>query len=393
MARGGGGSAGDGVGPSVGSSPSGGGRGDTAREVVVRGGLGLSGGWASRGEVREDDESPLLAPPADAPLMLQHPPSISYANRDGHGTLLHAADGDSRWDEYRHHHHHHHEEEGEEEERLLDRGGEGRAGGGSSGDGGCGVFGFGVGGGVSARRDDVEDGVGDEQGDGGFGTAMTMKLGTTRGGEQPRQPPPPHHLHHQHQQHQQRQQHQQPQPQHESHSPFAYSVGDTPSEGLSYREAATRLRHFGPNEMPPPPDDRWRRLARELRTPAACVIWLAVALQLSQALRDTANGVIDDVKGGGGGGGGGGGRVAHFIHSAGASRLNSTFFLFSFFFSDCTHHTATVPRVKPSQSSSEYTSDTWTTLYGGGDDEDDTGEGGRGAAAWMDVALLLTLQA
>jgi hypothetical protein len=102
-------------------------------------------------------------------------------------------------------------------------------------------------------------------------------------------------------------------PWHPSQRPLvagAQHVEDTPPEGLSYLEAATRLRHFGPNEMYElaPAGGRLvpAHLLRELRTPAACVIWLAILLQLLQALRASASGVVNDLGGSGGGGGGDG---------------------------------------------------------------------------------------
>ena len=61
-----------------------------------------------------------------------------------------------------------------------------------------------------------------------------------------------------------------------------------PIAGLTHRDAASRLRHFGANETPsPPPPDERARLLRELRTPAARVVWFALLLQLVQALLDT----------------------------------------------------------------------------------------------------------
>ena len=61
-----------------------------------------------------------------------------------------------------------------------------------------------------------------------------------------------------------------------------------PIAGLTHRDAASRLRHFGANETPsPPPPDERARFLRELRTPAARVVWFALLLQLVQALLDT----------------------------------------------------------------------------------------------------------
>ena len=52
-----------------------------------------------------------------------------------------------------------------------------------------------------------------------------------------------------------------------------------PIAGLTHRDAASRLRHFGANETPsPPPPDERALLLRELRTPAARVVWFALLL-------------------------------------------------------------------------------------------------------------------
>ena len=63
--------------------------------------------------------------------------------------------------------------------------------------------------------------------------------------------------------------------------------GKDPIAGLTHRDAASRLRHFGANETPSPPPDERARLLRELRAPAARVVWFALLLQLVQALLDT----------------------------------------------------------------------------------------------------------
>jgi hypothetical protein len=68
------------------------------------------------------------------------------------------------------------------------------------------------------------------------------------------------------------------------------NVGTTPAGGLSYRAAAAALRHYGANELPAPrSDDRAARVVLELRTPTACVIWLAIAMQCAHIVsHDTA---------------------------------------------------------------------------------------------------------
>ena len=69
------------------------------------------------------------------------------------------------------------------------------------------------------------------------------------------------------------------------------NVGTTPAGGLSYRAAAAALRHYDANDLPAPRPDRAARLVLQLRTPTACVIWLAIALQCAQNVsHDTAGG-------------------------------------------------------------------------------------------------------
>ena len=56
--------------------------------------------------------------------------------------------------------------------------------------------------------------------------------------------------------------------------------------GLSHREAARRLRRFGPNQPPPPDDRRPSRVAAwaTWRSPAAVATWLAIACECARAL-------------------------------------------------------------------------------------------------------------
>ena len=66
--------------------------------------------------------------------------------------------------------------------------------------------------------------------------------------------------------------------------------------GLSHREAALRLRRFGPNEPPPARDDRLTRVVSRAtwRSPAALATWIAIACELSRALAHYRSDARDD---------------------------------------------------------------------------------------------------